>query len=133
MPCLQPIEIYNGKIILYSLGNWVFGGNTQPSDPDTAIIQVIIKRDLDGTITYDGFECIPCCVSSNTEGGSAMARFKAGKNVDYNAYANYNNYCPTPYEEGSEDFDRVMSKLQGTFEARSQGADYSDYYASWAN
>ena len=130
--CLQPIEIYNGKIILYSMGNWVFGGNTQPSDPDTAIIQVIIKRDLDGTISYDGFECIPCCVSSNTEGGSAMARYKAGKNVDYNAYANYNDYCPTPYEEGSEDFERVMSKLQGTFEARSQGADYSDYYASWA-
>ena len=125
--CLQPVEIYNGKIIMYSLGNWVFGGNTQPSDPDTAIIQAIIKRDVDGTVSYDSFTCIPCCVSSNIEGGNAKAN-----NTDYNVYANYNNYCPTPYEEGSEGFERAMSKLMGTYQAKSQGADYSDYYASWS-
>ena len=85
-----------------------------------------IKRDLDGTITYEDFTCIPCCVSSNIDGGNAKAN-----NTDYNAYANYNNYCPTPYEEGSEGYERAMSKLMGTFEAKSQGADYSDYYASW--
>ena len=60
-----------------------------------------------------------------------MANYKAGKNVDYNAYANYNNYCPTPYEEESEGYERAMSKLTGSFQARSQGADYSAYYASW--
>ena len=124
--CLQPIEVYNGKPIFYSMGNWVFGGNTQPSDPDTAIIQVSIKRDLDGSISYEDFSCIPCCVSSNIDGGNAKAN-----NTSYDAYANYNNYCPTPYEEGSEGYERAMSKLMGTFEAKSQGADYSDYYASW--
>ena len=116
--CLQPIEIYNGKIIMYSLGNWVFGGNTQPSDPDTAIIQVIIKRDLDGSITYDGFECIPCCVSSRP--------VYEGYTLD-----NYNDYCPTPYEVGSEDYYRVLSKLDGSFQPTSQGADYTNYYASF--
>ena len=116
--CLQPVEIYNGKPIFYSLGNWVFGGNTQPSDPDTAIIQVIIKRDLDGSITYDGFECIPCCVSSRP--------VKEGYTGD-----NYNDYVPTPYTEGSDAYNRVLSKLNGSYQATSQGADYSNWYATW--
>ena len=124
--CLQPIEEYNGRIIMYSVGNWVFGGNTQPSDPDTAIVQVTIKRDIDGTISYDGFNVIPCCISSNIDGGNAKAN-----NTSYDAYANYNDYCPTPYEEDSEGYLRALSKLMGTFEAKSEGADYSDYYASW--
>ncbi len=116
--CLQPIEEYNDTLIIYSLGNWVFGGSTRPSDPDTAIVQVKLKRDVDGTVTTDGFDVIPCCVSSNLEGAAKMAD-------------NYNNYCPTPYEEGSEAYERVMSKLKGTYEAKSQGADYSSWYSSW--
>lgn len=124
--CLQPVEVYNDKLILYSAGNWVFGGNTQPSDPDTAIFQAIIKRDLDGAVSYDSFKVIPCCISTNIDGGNAKAN-----NTSYDAYANYNDYCPTPYEEGSEGYSRTMSKLNGTFEAKSQGADYTDYYASW--
>lgn len=124
--CLQPVEVYNGKLIIYSAGNWVFGGNTQPSDPDTAIFQAVIKRDLDGTVSYDSFNVIPCCISSNIDGGNAKAN-----NTSYDAYANYNDYCPTPYAEGSEGYNRAMSKLNGTFEAKSQGADYTDYYASW--
>ncbi len=116
--CLQPIEEYNGGLILYSLGNWVFGGSTRPSDPDTAIVQIRLKRDIDGSVTRDGFEVIPCCVSSDLEKAARMAD-------------NYNNYCPTPYEEGSEAYERVMSKLTGTYEAKSQGADYSNWYASY--
>jgi len=116
--CLEPIEKYNDTLILYSVGNWVFGGSTRPSDPDTAIVQVTVKRDIDGTITTDGFNCIPCCVSSNLDGAAAMSD-------------NYNNYCPTPYPEGSDAYNRVMAKLTGTYEAKSQGADYSNFYASW--
>ena len=96
----------------------MFGGSTRPSDPDTAIVQVKLKRDIDGSVTTDGFDVIPCCVSSNLEGAARMAD-------------NYNNYCPTPYEEGSDAYERVMSKLKGTYEAKSQGADYSSWYSSW--
>lgn len=116
--CLQPVEVYNGKLIMYSLGNWVFGGSTSPSDCDTAIIQVTVKRDLDGSVSYEGFDLIPCCVSSAIDAANNKA-------------ASYNDYCPTPYEEGTEPYERAMSKLRGTFEATSQGADYSAYYASW--
>lgn len=116
--CLEPIEKYNDGLILYSVGNWCFGGSTRPSDPDTAIVQVTIKRDLDGTVSTEGFTCIPCCVSSKLDAAASMAD-------------NYNDYCPTPYPEDSEAYERVLSKLSGTYEAKSQGADYSNFYASW--
>ena len=116
--CLQPVEEYNGAYILNSLGNWVFGGSTRPTDPDTAILQVTLKRDVDGTISNDSFKAIPCCVSSNLDGAARMAD-------------NYNNYCPTPYEEGSDAYNRAMSKLTGEFVPDKEGADYSNWWASW--
>ena len=117
--CLQPIELYNNAVILYSCGNWVFGGNTMPSDPDTAIFQLRLTRGEDGKLAPAGMDIIPCCVSSNIEGAMTKAQ-------------NYNNYCPTPYETDSEEYMRVMSKLYGEYQPASQGADYSDYYASRA-
>lgn len=36
---LQPIAVYKGKYITYSLGNFCFGGNKTPKDYDTAIYQ----------------------------------------------------------------------------------------------
>lgn len=37
---IQGIEEYNGGIIFYSLGNFIFGGNSFPSDRDSFIAQV---------------------------------------------------------------------------------------------
>lgn len=116
--CLQPVEQYNDGFILYSVGNWVFGGNTAPTDCDTAIIQITIKRDVYGNLTNESFDAIPCCVSSRIDAAQAHRD-------------NYNDYCPTPYEEGTEAYERVISKLQGTYKADKQGADYSNFYASW--
>ena len=103
---LQPIVEYNGGWIVYSLGNYVFGGNTNPRDKDTAIVQFTVKRAVDGAVTVEGWEAVPCRVSSVT---------------------NYNDFCPTPYEEGSEDYERVMSKLNGTFTGPDLDIDYSEY------
>ncbi len=36
---LQGIEEYKGRYIVYSLGNFCFGGNTNPADKDTMIFQ----------------------------------------------------------------------------------------------
>ena len=116
--CLQPIEEYNGGIILYSMGEFSFGGHTAPSDRDTAIFQVTLKRDLDGSISVDGWRVIPCCVSSRP--------VYEGYTLDA-----YNDYCPTPYEEGSEDYERVLAKLDGTYTAHYTGADYSNWYSSY--
>ncbi len=116
--CLQPIEEYNGGLILYSMGEFSFGGSTSPSDRDTAIVQVFLRRELDGSVHFDDYIIIPCCVSSRPV---------------YEGYTadNYNDFCPTPYEEGSEDYYRVLSKLDGSYQPTSQGTDYSNWYASY--
>ena len=117
--CLQPIEEYKDGLILYSMGNWSFGGHTAPSDPDTAIVQISVKRDIDGTVTNDSYTIIPCCVSSDLEAAAAHSD-------------NYNNYCPTPYAEGTEEYDRAMSKITGAYQGPDGNADYSDWWASWS-
>ena len=94
---LQPIEYYNDGIICYSLGNFSFGGNLRPSDLDSAILQLEVIRDVDGTISLGELTTIPVCCSGTQP---------------------WNDFCPTPYEEGSEGYDRVISKLDGSWKGR---------------
>ena len=103
---LQPVEEYNGGWIIYSLGNFVFGGNTAPRDRDTAILQFTVKRDTGGNVSVEGYKAIPCSVSST---------------------ANINDFRPKPYDEGSTEYDRAMSKLSGTFTGPDLTVDYSEY------
>jgi hypothetical protein len=102
---LQPIETYKDGIIFYSLGNFSFGGNHNPRDKDSAVIQQQIIRDLDGTISLGEMTIIPCRTSSKTD---------------------YNDFQPTPFEIGSADYDRVLSKLDGSF----AGPDIPPAYAN---
>lgn len=70
---LQGIESYNGKNIVYSLGNFCFGGNKNPSDKDTMIFQQTFTIQ-DGTVMADNTtNIIPCSLSSSSS---------------------YNDYCP---------------------------------------
>lgn len=92
---LQPIETYGDGIIYYSLGNFSFGGNQNPPDKDTAILQQEIIRDKDGSIRLGELTIIPASCSSVED---------------------RNNYQPTPYEEGTEEYARVISKLDGSWE-----------------
>ena len=91
---LQKIEAYNGGMIFYSLGNFSFGGNANPPDKDTAIIQQQIIRDSDGTIRLGETVQIPCYVTGISSYG--------------------NDYRPVPIEEGAKAYNRVLSKLAGT-------------------
>ena len=91
---LQSIEEYNGGIIYYSLGNFAFGGNMYPKDLDTAVLQQEVIRYADGTVELGQLTRIPCSVSS----------------IEIR-----NNFQPTPFAAGTEDYDRVLSKLDGTF------------------
>ena len=91
---LQPVEEYNGGYIFYSLGNFSFGGNHFPRDMDSAIVQVEVLRDDDGKVRLDGLNIIPVAISS---------------------IQGQNNFQPTPYAEGTPEYDRAMSKLDGTF------------------
>lgn len=100
---LQRIEEYNGGIIYYSLANFVFGGNNWPQDLDSAILQQEIIRDTDGTVSLGELTIIP---------------------VSCSTLPVQNDFKPTPYPEGSDKYDRVISKLDGTFKGGNLIVDY---------
>lgn len=94
---LQPVEYYNGGVIYYSLGNFSFGGNSNPTDKDTAILQQHILRHPDGRLELGYLDIIPCRVSSVT---------------------NKNDYQPTPLDPGDPAYERILTKLNGTYQGR---------------
>ena len=100
---LQKIEEYNGGIIYYSLGNFVFGGHHWPQDLDSAILQQEIIRSPEGEISLGELTIIPVSCSSLPA---------------------QNDFQPTPYEEGSEKYERVLAKLNGTFTGPDLVVDY---------
>ncbi len=86
---LQGIETYKGKNIVYSLGNFCFGGNSNPSDKDTMIFQQTFTVTKGGVKDDNVTNVIPCSLSSER---------------------NRNNYQPTP-ATGSE-AKRIMKKIK---------------------
>ena len=61
---VQGTETYNGKPIVYSLGNFCFGGNRNPSDTDTMIYQ--LSYTFKGTNQLDyKVQIIPCSLTSS--------------------------------------------------------------------
>ena len=86
---LEGIEVYNGKNIVYSLGNFCFGGNSNPSDKDTMIFQQTFTVE-NGELAADNVtNIIPCSVSSES---------------------GYNNYQPTPLE--GDEAERVLGRIE---------------------
>lgn len=61
---LQGIETYKGKKIVYSLSNFCFGGNKNPSDKDTMIYQHTFSFENDKLVKEDN-KIIPCMITSN--------------------------------------------------------------------
>ena len=58
------IEIYNGKYIINSLGNFVFGGNDDPYVRECVIFRQEFLMYPDGTVEDGGIDIIPCLLSS---------------------------------------------------------------------
>lgn len=87
---LQGIETYKGRNIVYSLGNFCFGGNSSPSDMDTMIYQQTFTIDADGVKKDNVTNIIPCSISSA-------------------AYDGYNNYQPTPAK--GDEATRILGKI----------------------
>jgi poly-gamma-glutamate synthesis protein (capsule biosynthesis protein) len=86
---LQGIEEYNGVNIVYSLGNFCFGGNKNPSDKDTMIYQQTFTF-VDGQLVDDIQDnIIPCSLSSTSS---------------------YNDYRPTPAT--GDEAERILNKIQ---------------------
>lgn len=86
---LQGIETYKGKNIVYSLGNFCFGGNSNPSDKDTMIFQQTFTMTKEGIKADNVTNIIPCSLSS---------------------VSNLNDYCPTPAT--GEKAERILKKIE---------------------
>lgn len=84
---IQGIEKYKNSYIVYSLGNFSFGGNRNPSDKDTFVFQndFIVES---GRVRKSNGRIIPCRISSS-------------KHI--------NDYQPTPLE--GKEGDRVLNRI----------------------
>lgn len=86
---LQGIEKYKGSYIVYSLGNFCFGGNTNPPDKDTMIFQqTFVFREDKLKKSESTVKIIPCSVSSAS---------------------GINNYQPTPASGKKKD--QILKKI----------------------
>ena len=108
---LQGIETYKGRNIVYSLGNFCFGGNSSPSDMDTMIYQQTFTIDADGVKKDNVTNIIPCSISSA-------------------AYDGYNNYQPTPAE--SDEATRILGKIneRSSWISTAEGSTFTAKYNS---
>ncbi|MBP2626062.1 MAG: Capsule synthesis protein, CapA [Firmicutes bacterium] len=62
---LQGIEIYKNRLIAYSLGNFAFGGNMNPQDKRTMLLQVKFTTNEKGVQMPDA-KIVPARISSAT-------------------------------------------------------------------
>lgn len=85
---IQGIETYKGKHIVYSMGNFSYGGHKNPDDKDTFIFSVRFRVSGKQVYTLES-EIIPCLISSTNS---------------------HNNYQPTPLRD--EEGERVMNRLK---------------------
>lgn len=76
---LQGVEKYNGHYICYSLGNFCFGGNKNPSDKDTMIFQQTFTFDKGNLVDDDQVRIVPCSLSSSTKKNDYRPRILNGK------------------------------------------------------
>ncbi len=89
---LQRMEYYNDVPIFYSMGNFCYGGHLNPQDKDTIIVRAEYTKDtVSGEKYRSGLKVIPCQISSRQD---------------------TNDYCPTPCEEGSEAYLRILQRLE---------------------
>lgn len=84
---IQGIEQYKGKIISYSLGNFCFGGNSNPTDKETFVLQTKFYF-KNGVLLKYNVRAVPFRISSVNSS---------------------NDYCPTPLN--GSDKENVINKI----------------------
>lgn len=86
---LQGMEVYNGRTIFYSLGNFCDGANMYSDDMDTVIFQPTFTFSAGKELTQTTNSIIPCTISSDST---------------------FNNYQPTPAEDSEKT--RIEEKVK---------------------
>lgn len=76
---LQGIERYKGRYIVYSLGNFCFGGNSNPKDKDTMIFQQTFYVKNGKLQSKRDAKVIPCSLSSTSRTNDFQPKPLTGK------------------------------------------------------
>ena len=95
---INPIEKYQGRYIVYSLGNFSFAGNSKPSDMSTFLFQVRFNV-KEGSVETDSFRIIPSRISSRTD---------------------YNDFAPTPFTD-----QRLIDNVVNMLLSNSKSLEYA--------
>ncbi|WP_179393929.1 CapA family protein [Lacticaseibacillus absianus] len=94
---IQSMELYKGKLIAYSMSNFCFGGNSNPGDKRSFLLQTNLTVQGDD-VKAAQFRVIPTRISSTDS---------------------YNDYKPTPYTgSAATAVLRYMNELSPTFSGR---------------
>ncbi len=88
---LQETEAYEGAPIFYSLGNFCFGGHSNPRDKDSVIVLQTLELDEDGNAVIGETKFLPCSISGRED---------------------RNDFQPRFYEEDEAGYERVLEKLK---------------------
>lgn len=75
---LQGVEKYKGRYIVYSLGNFCFGGNTNPKDKDTMIFQQTFYVKNGKLTSKNDAKIIPCSLSGKSNSNDFQPRVLKG-------------------------------------------------------
>ena len=100
---VQGIEVYKGRPIAYSLGNFAFGGNSQARRPETFLWRLRFGTG-GGAVKFQSALLVPCLITSS------RATNAAGVLV--------NNYQPRPV------FGKEAARVAALVTARSAGLKY---------
>lgn len=76
---VQGIEEYNGKFIVYSLGNFMFGGNRNPNDKDTFVFQQTFHLENGKLTDKKEINVVPFSISSQTNRNDYRPTMLEGK------------------------------------------------------
>jgi len=90
---IQSMENYKGKLIAYSMGNFCFGGNSNPPDKRTFILQVKANMQDDKLVNFE-YKVLPAMVSSRSDKNDYIPTLATGENKT-NILKTLNELSPT--------------------------------------
>ncbi|RDU53453.1 capsular biosynthesis protein [Helicobacter sp. MIT 00-7814] len=121
---LQGIEEYKGKKIVYSLGNFIYGGAKNPKDKDTMIYRVEFAFYENPNDAKSAYARIVGNINENAE-----STIRSIPSVDFwedssavlkhsiipaniSSQNAYNDYSPRIYEKNSAEYERVLKRVE---------------------
>jgi poly-gamma-glutamate capsule biosynthesis protein CapA/YwtB (metallophosphatase superfamily) len=105
---IQSMEDYKGRLIAYSMGNFCFGGNSNPPDKRTFILQIKANIEDDKLMSFQ-YKVIPTMISSRSDKNDYIPTLATGENKS-NILKMLNELSPTLKGGIKEEFFKIENK-----------------------